>query len=74
MIAGPSEITVVGDKYSNPNWIASDLIAQAEHDELSQSILISKDKNLIKKVKKLLFESIKKITRRSFNCHKKFKI
>ena len=52
MIAGPSEITVVGDKYSNPNWIASDLIAQAEHDELSQSILISKDKNLIKKVKK----------------------
>ena len=65
MIAGPSEITVVGDKYSNPNWIASDLIAQAEHDELSQSILISKDKNLIKIVKKLLFDQLKKLPRKS---------
>jgi histidinol dehydrogenase len=64
MIAGPSEITVVGDKYSNPNWIASDLIAQAEHDELSQSILISKDKNLIKKVNKLLFDQLKKLPRK----------
>ena len=65
MIAGPSEITVVGDKYSNPNWIISDLIAQAEHDEQSQSILISKDKNLINKVKKLLFYELKKLPRRS---------
>jgi len=65
MIAGPSEITVVGDKYSNPSWIASDLIAQAEHDELSQSILISKDKNLIKKVKKTLFDQLKKLPRKS---------
>jgi len=65
MIAGPSEITVVGDKYSNPNWIVSDLIAQAEHDEQSQSILISKDKNLINKVKKLLFYELKKLPRRS---------
>ena len=64
MIAGPSEITVVGDRYSNPNWIASDLIAQAEHDELSQSILISKDKNLIKKVKKSLFDQLKKLPRK----------
>ena len=65
MIAGPSEITVVCDKFSNLNWIASDLIAQAEHDELSQSILISKDKNLIKKVKKLLFDQLKKLPRKS---------
>ena len=64
MIAGPSEITVVGDKYSNPNWIASDLIAQAEHDELSQSILISKNMNLIKKVKNLLFYQLKKLPRK----------
>ena len=64
MIAGPSEITVAGDKYSNPDWIASDLIAQAEHDEFSQSILISKDKNLIYKVKKSLFEQLKKLPRR----------
>ena len=34
MIAGPSEVTIVCDKYSNPIWVASDLIAQAEHDSL----------------------------------------
>ena len=33
MIAGPSEITVVADKSSNPDWIAADLISQAEHDK-----------------------------------------
>ena len=47
MIAGPSEVTVVGDRFSNPSWIASDLIGQAEHDELAQCILISKSKDLI---------------------------
>ena len=50
MIAGPSEVTVVADKYANPNWIAADLIAQAEHDIFAQSILISDDLNLIKSV------------------------
>ena len=45
MIAGPSEITVVADKFSKENWVAADLIAQAEHDINSQCILISKDKN-----------------------------
>ena len=47
MTAGPSEITIVCDKFSNPEWAASDLIGQAEHDPLAQCILISKDKNLI---------------------------
>ena len=65
MIAGPSEITVVGDKYSNPDWVASDLIAQAEHDKFSQSILISKDKNLINKVQKSLLNQLKKLPRKS---------
>ena len=64
MIAGPSEITVVGDKFSNPDWIASDLIAQAEHDELSQSILISKDKNLINKVQKSVSNQIIRLPRK----------
>ena len=54
MFAGPSEVTVIADKYSNPKWIAADLIAQAEHDELSQSILITDIKNLISKVKKFI--------------------
>ena len=54
MIAGPSEVLIVSDKYSNPDWVASDLIAQAEHDEFSQSILVSSDRNLIAKVNKSL--------------------
>ena len=50
MVAGPSEVTIVADKYSEPNWIASDLIAQAEHDIFAQSILITNSKDLIKSV------------------------
>ena len=54
MIAGPSEVLIVSDKYSNPDWVASTLIAQAEHDEFSQSILVSNNRNLIAKVNKSL--------------------
>ncbi len=43
MIAGPSEILVICDGKTNPDWIAMDLFSQAEHDELAQSILISPD-------------------------------
>ncbi len=50
MVAGPSEVSVVADKKSNPEWIASDLIAQAEHDIFAQSILITNNKNLIRSV------------------------
>ena len=65
MIAGPSEITIVGDNYSKPDWIASDLIGQAEHDELAQCILISKSRELIEKVKVEIFKQLKKIPRLS---------
>ena len=54
MFAGPSEVTIIADKYSNPKWIAADLIAQAEHDELAQSILVTENKELIYKVKKFI--------------------
>ena len=50
LIAGPTEIIVVADRYNNPKWVAADLIAQAEHDELAQSILITDDENFAKKV------------------------
>jgi len=63
MIAGPSEITVLADKFSNPEWVASDLIAQAEHDVNSQCILISKDMNFIKKVKLLIKEQLRNLPR-----------
>ena len=63
--AGPSEVTIVGDKYSDPVWVASDLIGQAEHDPLAQCILISKDKKLINKVKSEVLSQLKEIPRES---------
>ena len=65
MTAGPSEVTIVCDKFSNPEWVASDLIGQAEHDNLAQCILISKDKELIEKVKIEIFKQLKVIPRQS---------
>ena len=65
MTAGPSEVTIVCDKYSNPVWVASDLIGQAEHDPLAQCILISKDKKLIDKVNLEIFKQLKEIPRQS---------
>ena len=50
MVAGPSEVSIVADNKSNSKWIASDLIAQAEHDVFAQSILITNSKSLIKSV------------------------
>ena len=52
MIAGPSEITVVADKKSNINSVITSMIGQAEHDVNSQSIVISKNLDLLKKLKK----------------------
>jgi histidinol dehydrogenase len=43
MIAGPSEVVVLADSTGNPDWIAADLLAQAEHDSAAQSILITSD-------------------------------
>lgn len=43
MIAGPSEILVIADRHNDPDWIALDLLSQAEHDESAQSILITND-------------------------------
>jgi histidinol dehydrogenase len=50
MIAGPSEILVVCDGKTDPDWIAMDLFSQAEHDEIAQSILVSPDAAFIKAV------------------------
>ena len=50
MIAGPSEVLVIADDNSNPDWIAMDLFAQAEHDEDARAILICPDQELLDKV------------------------
>ena len=65
MTAGPSEVTIVCDKFSDPEWVASDLIGQAEHDKLAQCILISKNKRLIDEVKASISNQLKKIPRES---------
>ena len=57
MIAGPSEILVICDGSTDPDWIAMDLFSQAEHDEDAQSILLCPDKDFISQVE----NSIKKL-------------
>ncbi len=49
MPAGPSEVLVIADKYANPDFIASDLLSQAEHGPDSQVVLMATDKNIIEK-------------------------
>jgi histidinol dehydrogenase len=46
MIAGPSEVLIIADKDGHPDWIAADLLAQAEHDTSAQAILITDDEGL----------------------------
>jgi histidinol dehydrogenase len=50
MVAGPSEVLIIADASANPDWVAIDLFAQAEHDELAQSILLSPDADFIDRV------------------------
>jgi histidinol dehydrogenase len=50
MIAGPSEVLIVADRDANPEWIAADLLAQAEHDTAAQAILITDDAGLADRV------------------------
>ncbi|MCH2547833.1 MAG: histidinol dehydrogenase, partial [Alphaproteobacteria bacterium] len=50
MVAGPSEILVVADSSNNPRWIAADLLSQAEHDKVAQSILITDSEAFAKQV------------------------
>tara|TARA_B100000378_G_scaffold59144_1_gene43726 strand:+ start:825 stop:2105 length:1281 start_codon:yes stop_codon:yes gene_type:complete len=62
---GPSEILIVADKYCNPEWIASDLLAQSEHSNDAMSILLSKNKNFIEKVKVSIVNQLKTLERKS---------
>ena len=64
MFAGPSEVTVIADKYSNSSWVAADLIAQAEHDKMAQSILLTNSKNIISQVVKFLKTQLKFLPKR----------
>ena len=63
MIAGPSEILVLCDGSSNPDWIAMDLFSQAEHDEQAQSILLCPDAAFIEQVQKSINQLLPEMPR-----------
>jgi histidinol dehydrogenase len=63
MIAGPSEVLVIADKTANPDWIAADLLAQAEHDISAQSILMTDDAALAEEVEKAVLAQLKSLPR-----------
>ena len=64
MIAGPSEILVIADADNDPDWIALDLLSQAEHDASAQSILITDDAKLAKAVEKAVEARLQTLERR----------
>ncbi len=65
MIAGPSEILVIADKDNDPDWIAVDLLSQAEHDESAQSILITDDADFGKAVALAVEKRLETLERRA---------
>lgn len=64
MIAGPSEILVLADKFANPVFVAADMLSQAEHDRIASAILITDSKNLAESVIKELDRQVEKLERR----------
>ena len=63
-VAGPSEILVIADENANPKFVASDLLSQAEHDELASSILLTNSKELAEKVQVQIKEFTEKLDRK----------
>jgi len=68
MIAGPSELTIICDGKTNPDWIAMDLFSQAEHDEQAQSILIASDASFLEEVKESIDRLLPTMSRREIIC------
>jgi histidinol dehydrogenase len=64
MIAGPSEILVIGDGTTPPDWVAMDLFSQAEHDEMAQSILLSPSKDYLDAVEASMTKLLPELPRR----------
>ena len=63
MIAGPSEVLVIADRDNDPDWIAADLLAQAEHDAGAQSILVTDDRAFGKAVEQAVERQLKTLSR-----------
>ena len=65
MVAGPSEILVVGDGSTDPDWVAMDLFSQAEHDELAQAILLAPDAKYLDAVAASITRQLQDMPRRA---------
>ena len=65
MVAGPSEILIICDGMTNPDWIVMDLFSQAEHDELAQAILLSPDIEFIRSVEEKIAIHLEKMPRKN---------
>ncbi len=65
MVAGPSEILIVADDSANADYIAADMLSQAEHDEMAMSILITTSRKLSDEVKTRLYSRLDKLSRKS---------
>jgi histidinol dehydrogenase len=63
MIAGPSEVLIVADEEGNPDWIAADLLAQAEHDTSAQAILVTDSENLASAVERAIVGQLGRLPR-----------
>ncbi len=63
MVAGPSEILVICDGKTDPDWVAMDLFSQAEHDEMAQAILLCPDRSFIEKVAASIERQLKEMPR-----------
>jgi histidinol dehydrogenase len=64
MIAGPSEICIIADEKSNPDFIAADLLSQAEHDEMASSMLITWSKPLAEATEKSVYKQMEDLSRK----------
>ena len=64
MLAGPSEVVILADQMANPKFIAADMLAQAEHDQMAQAVCITTSLELAKKVKAKISQQIKGLRRR----------
>jgi histidinol dehydrogenase len=64
MVAGPSEILVICDGKTDPDWVAMDLFSQAEHDELAQAILLCPDAEFLDRVSASLIRLVEEMPRK----------
>ncbi len=64
MIAGPSEVLIIADKFANPKYLAADLMSQAEHDEMASAVLITDSEEIAAKTKEELIRQVENLSRK----------